>query len=354
MDVAALGLAVQTLVDGVNVGDYRLGGDTIDLMMVGLGEPPLTPDGLGTTPLAVPAFDGSFQSVPLSAVADIVSTTAPQQINRIEQLRAVKFTVVSPADQPLEAVTDQIARMIEPMKQSGQIAPGCQVNLAGTADKLTEVREAMIGKWHGWTWVSLQSLGGSRFFLALLITYLLMAALFESYLYPFVIMFSVPLATVGGFAGLALVHAWVPSQHLDVLTMLGFVILIGIVVNNAILIVHQSINFMTGRGVGEGEVTERMPPRKAIRMSVRTRIRPILMTTLTTVFGMLPLVVMPGSGSELYRGLGGVVLGGLMVSTLFTLGVVPVVFSLTLDAKVGLYRKLGWPLGEIEGAGAAA
>ena len=105
--------------------------------------------------------------------------------------------------------------------------------------------------------------------------------------------------------------------------MLGFIILIGVVVNNAILIVHQSLNY----------IREGMSPQDAIPESVRTRIRPIFITTTTTVLGLLPLVLSPGAGSELYRGLGAVVLGGLIVSTAFTLFLVPAVFMLMLSAK---------------------
>lgn len=106
--------------------------------------------------------------------------------------------------------------------------------------------------------------------------------------------------------------------------MLGFIILIGIVVNNAILIVHQALNHIRHEGM---ELNE------AITNSVRNRIRPIFMSTMTSVFGMLPLVLFPGSGSELYRGLGSVVVGGLSVSTVFTLFLVPSVFSLVFSAK---------------------
>ena len=168
----------------------------------------------------------------------------------------------------------------------------------------------------------------SRAILALLITYLLMAALFESFAYPFVIMLSVPLAAVGGFVALRIVHEvslydiTSPIQQLDVLTMLGFVILIGIVVNNAILIVHQALNNMRRDG---------MEPAAAVALSVQTRTRPIFMSAMTSIFGMCPLVIMPGAGSELYRGLGSVVLGGLLVSTVFTLVVVPAMFTLFLD-----------------------
>jgi HAE1 family hydrophobic/amphiphilic exporter-1 len=117
-------------------------------------------------------------------------------------------------------------------------------------------------------------------------------------------------------------------QPLDVLTMLGFVVLIGTVVNNPILIVHQSLNHMR---------EDDLMPRDAVLESVRTRIRPIFMTTTTTVLGLLPLVMFGGAGSELYRGLGSVVLGGLVASTLFTLVLVPTLFSLVLDARQKLF-----------------
>ena len=123
------------------------------------------------------------------------------------------------------------------------------------------------------------------------------------------------------------------TQTLDVLTMLGFVILIDTVLNNAILIVHQSLNHMREDG---------MDPQAAILESVRTRIRPIFMTTLTTVSGLAPLVLFPGAGSELYRGLGSVFMGGLIVSTIFTLMLVPALFSLMMDAKKAVTSLLGW------------
>jgi HAE1 family hydrophobic/amphiphilic exporter-1 len=101
--------------------------------------------------------------------------------------------------------------------------------------------------------------------------------------------------------------------------MLGFVILVGIVVNNAILIVHQALNFIRN---------DRMDVNSAIKEAVRIRIRPIYMSTTTSIFGMVPLVFFPGAGSELYRGLGSVVIGGLAVSTIFTLFLIPTLFSL--------------------------
>jgi len=192
------------------------------------------------------------------------------------------------------------------MHAEGLVRPLEQVTLSGSADKLTETFRAL------------------RFnlLLAIILTYLLMAALFESFLYPLVIMFSVPLAGAGGVAGLALVNRFVEPQPLDVLTMLGFIILVGSVVNNAILIVHQSLHQIREGWTGSDAIVE----------ATRTRIRPIFMTVTTTVFGMAPLVFAPGAGSELYRGLAAVVIGGLVVSTVFTIVVVPAVFSLAMDA----------------------
>ena len=156
-----------------------------------------------------------------------------------------------------------------------------------------------------------------------------MAALFESFVYPLVIMVSVPMGAVGGILGLKLLsgYLWLrgePPQSLDVLTMLGFVILVGTVVNNAILIVHQALTFMR---------QDKLSARQGVLESVRARVRPIFMTTATTVFGLSPLVFFPGAGSELYRGLGSVVLGGLLVSTLFTLVLIPTLFTLMVDLK---------------------
>jgi HAE1 family hydrophobic/amphiphilic exporter-1 len=135
-------------------------------------------------------------------------------------------------------------------------------------------------------------------------------------------MVSVPLAALGGFAGIQIVHLYYPDQNMDTLTMLGFIILTGTVVNNAILIVHQALNHIR---------LENMDIRKSISEAVQTRVRPILMSTTTSVIGMLPLVLFPGEGSELYRGLGSVVVGGLIVSTIMTLILIPCLFSLVIN-----------------------
>ena len=338
LSVGAMAVTARAMVDGAKVGDFNFEGDNIDLVIIRNPDRILTPSELANLPLAVREEDGRHAVVPLGELLHFVEADASQSIRRVEQRRAVTFTVNPPGEMALEQAQDKIEQIVAGLRQQGRMASDVQVNMSGNADKLTQVRTALLGHWTGWGFESITSVGLSRLFLALLITYLLMAALFESFLYPFVIMFSVPLATVGGFAGLRLVRVLEPTQQLDTLTMLGFVILIGVVVNNAILIVHQALNFMRGIGEGEHDICEKLPPREAIRQSVKSRIRPIFMTTATSVFGMAPLVLAPGAGSELYRGLGAVVVGGLICSTIFTLVVVPLLFSLVLDCQAALGR----------------
>ena len=123
---------------------------------------------------------------------------------------------------------------------------------------------------------------------------------------------TIPMATIGGIVALRLVDL-VFGQAMDMLTMIGFVILLGLVVNNAILLVYRARD-------GEREGLDR---REAVRQAVGLRLRPILMSTFTSLFGMLPLLLLPGAGTELYRGLAAVIVGGLAVSTLFTLVLLP-------------------------------
>lgn len=304
MSANELGYTANALIDGAYAGDYFIGGDKIDLTIKGRDESVLNAQDVESLPISTPMG----QTVPLGALAKVTMKSGPEQINHRERQRAITIQVTPPPEMPLEEAMIKIRdEIVRPMQGSGQLDGGYRIELAGTADKLNA------------TWKALQF----NVLLALLITYLLMAALFESWLYPFVIILSVPLGAVGGVAGLQLLNQFI-LQPLDVLTMLGFVILIGTVVNNPILIVHQSLNLIR---------KQNLAPNQAILESVRTRVRPIFMTTLTTVLGLLPLVLFPGAGSELYRGLGSVVLGGLLVSTIFTLALVPTLFSLMLDAR---------------------
>ncbi len=321
VNAADLGYTVDVLVDGAYAGDYYVGGDKLDITIKGQESLDLRTQDLAGLPVATPGG----QLVPLSALAEISYSSGPEQINRRERLRAITINVNPPPEIPLEEAMERIEQqVIRPLEEDGTLGEGYMINLSGAADKLRQTWQAL--RWN--------------LLLALVITYLLMAALFESWLYPLVIILSVPLGAVGGLLGLRLLNVFV-LQPLDVLTMLGFVILIGTVVNNAILIVHQSLNHIRHDGLSH---------REAIPRSIRSRVRPIFITTTTTVLGLLPLVVLPGAGSELYRGLGSVVLGGLLVSTFFTLVLVPTVFTVTMDARLAIGRWWAGKAGSIQQA----
>ena len=311
IDATELGYLVDALVDGAYAGDYSIEGQQIDLRIIGSDGVAMRTQDLQALPIATEAG-----IVPLSALADVEMSTGPRAIRHIERRRAMTIEVRPPEGMPLgEAIEILQAKVIRPIRDNNDLKSGQHISLGGTADRLSEAWSAM------------------RFnlLLALAITYLLMAALFESWMYPLAIILSVPLAAVGGVAGLWLMNL-ITEQPLDIITMLGFVILIGTSVNNAILIVHQTLNHVR---------EEHLDPQQAILQSVRTRIRPIFMTTGTTVMGLFPLVVMPGEGSELYRGLGSVLLGGLVVSTLLTLILIPTFLSLMMDAKLAWKNFLG-------------
>ena len=332
MTPADLGLAVQANGDGAIIGEYRKDGESIDLKLIAINAVEQSDlQGLSDIPIATPIG----HVVPLSSLSTLERTTSAPQINRVDRRRAVTLQFTAPAGIPLEEAIDDLASMIESDRASGVIPPTVDTLFAGSASKLAAVRTALLGDG------TIKGLVNSSLFLALFVVYLLLCVLFQSFIRPLVIMASVPPATLGGFLALYLVYIWslsnryMPIQSLDVLTMLGFVLLIGVVVNNAILIVHQALNFLEG---DEEAGVAALAPRVAIRESVRSRVRPIFMGSLTSVGGMAPLVLMPGSGSELYRGLGGVVVGGLLLSTLFTLVLVPLLLSLVFDVQALLSR----------------
>ena len=300
-----IGLTVNALMDGALIGGYQHQGEEIDLVLRGEEDWFRTQD-IGALPIYTPRG----QVVPLNGVARIEVTTGPEQISHKERSRAITIQVIPPETVALEtALNDIQTQIIQPLNDSGELRPPYAIRLSGSADDLKRTREAL--QWN--------------FLLALVITYLLLASLFESFLFPFVIMLSVPPALAGGILGLEVVNMTLAYQPLDILTMLGFVILIGVVVNNAILIVHQTLNVL--------RETPELPAKEAIRDAVSSRVRPIFMSVVTSALGMLPLVIFPGAGSELYRGLGSVVIGGLLMSTLFTLFLVPTFLSLAMDIK---------------------
>jgi HAE1 family hydrophobic/amphiphilic exporter-1 len=308
-----IGQAVNALVDGAKVSTYFYQGREIDLILKGTDSWAQHTQDIAQLPLATPS--GSL--ITLGDVADVEQRQGPVQINHVERQRAVSIESVLPDNIALEDAIDRINnQIVAPLRQQRRIGGLYDILMTGTADDLSRLRGALR----------------TNFLVVTLLTYLLLASLFQSFLFPIVIMLTVPLATFGGVLGLRTVQLFDHTQQLDILTMLGFVILVGTVINNSILIVYQALTLMREEG---------MDSRAAVKESVRVRVRPIFMSTTTSVLGMLPLVIMPGAGSELYRGLGSVVVGGLALSTVFTLLLTPLVFSYALEATAKVRSLFG-------------
>jgi HAE1 family hydrophobic/amphiphilic exporter-1 len=296
-------LTVDALNDGVRVTEIAEGGDRFDLVLMGPRDAAARTQDVGQIPVVLP--DGTI--LPARELARLLVTAGPTEIRHEERQRTVTLEIRPSPTVPLETAMDLVRdNVIAPLQQAG-LPDGVTMRLAGTADRLTETFREL----------SLDLL------LAVLIVYLVMAVLLESFVYPLVIMVSVPLAAAGGVLGLVVLNLFA-FQALDMLTLLGFVILIGIVVNNAILLVDRAVSYWR---------EEAHDAAGAILAAVSDRLRPIFMTTMTSVFGMLPLVIAPGAGSELYRGLGSVVVGGLSLSAVLTLFLVPPLLSIVLVTR---------------------
>lgn len=298
ISTAEIAMVVETLIAGKSASLYKIGGEEYDITLRGDTLQLIDEQSLENVIL----YTSQDKPVKLSSLVYIEKTTGPTKIDHIEMDRSITLAVNIGEKVPLQEIIEQIENNV--LKDLRKDLPyGYSLDISGSASDLALTAQALK----------------YSFLLAIVIIYLLMASLFESFVYPFIIMFSVPLATTGAILGV-----YLKGVSLDVVTFLGFIILCGIVVNNAILIVHQALNHIRLEG---------MDPDKAILESCHSRMRPIFMTTVTTILGMLPLTLRGGAGSELYSGLGTAVVGGLALSTVFTLILVPVTFSLFIDVK---------------------
>ncbi|WP_309496266.1 efflux RND transporter permease subunit [Sulfurovum sp.] len=294
LNSSSFGFAADVLLDGRKISEYtEEGKKSIDLILKSYDEQINSPEALYMTQVATPAAG----LVPMSELSSLEHTTGITKIRHVGGKRTITLQVTPPISMTLEEAVERLDGTLNKMREGGMFK-GAEVTLAGNADKLVETVNSM--KW--------------SLLFALVIIYLLMSALFGNFIYPLVIMFTVPMAMAGGFIGLELTNKFLSPQPLDVLTMLGFMILIGIVVNNAILIVYQSLNNVRYHA---------MEYKESIIEATHSRLRPIFMSSMTSIFGMLPLVLVPGPGSEFYRGLGSVITGGLAFSMFFTIFVTP-------------------------------
>lgn len=286
-------MIIRALGDGAYLGEYFDGNRRYNVIL--RAEPWQTPEELMAIPVATP--NGDVQTV--GELTQLVRTAGPSQITRVDRRRTLTLQITPPQSMAIEEalaiVEEQVLPEIRPL-----LPVDGTIRLRGTAEALEEALKSMSGS----------------FTLAVVILYLLISALFRSFGDSLLVILALPMATVGGVLSLRLTDLAIASsggQQMDLLTMIGFVILLGLVVNNAILLVYRA----------RDAEREGMSRREAVESAVRLRLRPILMSTTTSIFGMLPLLLVSGSGTELYRGMAAVIVGGMLVSALFTLILLP-------------------------------
>lgn len=307
MSPTELALIADSYIDGARIGEFgEEGTRKLDVLLKSgdLSGGPLDENALAAAPVA----DGRGQIVPLGVLADIETELGPVAIARIERERAVTLQVTPPDDMPFETAIRAVQAKTAEAARSGEIPAGVDFSLGGSAGKLVEAQKQFA-------WILV---------LALIISFFLLAGLFEDFLAPVVVLVVLPLAAAGGVLALVLVNRFITPQPLDLLTALGFLILIGVVVNNAILIVDGAL----ARLRQGDELID------ATCEAVRARVRPIFMSTLTSLAGLFPMVLTQGAGGELYRGVGTIVLGGLALSTVLSLFLVPAIFSILWRPRV--------------------
>ena len=233
---------------------------------------------------------GSPTPVPLDAVARVEITEGPAEIRRIDQERVA---VISAS---LRGDLGAAVKVAQAIVDENLLPPGTTARVAGQSEDLDQSFRSLL-----------LALG-----LAVFMVYLVMASQFESLLHPFLILFTIPLALVG-----AVFSLWITGTTLSIIVFIGLIMLVGIVVSNAIVLIDR-VNQLRAHG---------MEKRQALAEGARTRLRPIIMTTITTLFGFLPMALGLGDGAELRQPLAITVIGGLIFSTLLTLVVIPVLYD---------------------------
>ena len=288
--------------DGLWIDEIVAEGKNMDLRIIGKKNEEIN----FTQQIAnIPIVSKSGITIPLSSVSKNEITSSAVSIRHINFKRTVTLEIRPPSQIPLEVAINILNESVVKGLSDEAFKKGIIINLSGTADKLSQTLDSM----------------SLSIAIALILVFLSLAILLQSIILSLVIMIAVPLATVGGFIGLKILNLFT-YQALDMLTLLGFLILIGIVVNNSILLVLKTVDLIKEKKLSKID---------AIFESAKTRVRPIFMSTLTSIFGMFPLVLFPGAGSELYKGLGSVVIGGLFLSAILILIIVPALLTLTIN-----------------------
>jgi multidrug efflux pump subunit AcrB len=289
LDRAAVATMVRAATSGTFVGEYFDGNDRMDMILS--GPTWRSPEELADIPVATPL--AGIQT--LGELTEIRRTVGPTQLRRVDGQRTLTLNVRPPDDMTVQEALEILRDQAGP--QMREFLPGgVDVKFRGTADRLEDAFSEM----------------GANLVLAAIILFLILAAMFRSLKDSVLVLLAMPLAMAGGILALRLMNLFT-TQAMDLLTMIGFIILLGLVVNNAILLVMQT---RTGQHNGLSRA-------EAVAAAVRLRARPIYMSTLTSIFGMLPLMLIPGVGSQIYRGLATVIIGGMTLSAVFTLILLP-------------------------------
>jgi RND family efflux transporter MFP subunit len=293
-DRATLGTVIRTVGEGAWLGEYFDGKSRLPIVL--RSSEGATPEDLGNAPLRTP----SGLVVRLGDLVQLSTVLGPPAIRRLNHRRTVTLTVDPPASLSLEQVLNTINREVLPKLRAGLPVDG-SIRMAGSADSLSKTLHTM-----------------SRVFgVALFVLLLLMTALFRSLRDSLIVLLTVPLALFGGVVGLRVLDV-VNFQALDLLSMIGFVMMIGVIINHAILLV-AAVRSVESTGAALEE---------AIRAGLNQRLRAILASTLTGALGALPMAVNPGPGSVIYRGLAAVNIGGVVVSLVFSLMLIPALMRL--------------------------
>jgi len=319
------GFTVAALTDGAYVDEFFLDDEKIDIYLYGAPGGVRELEDIGRLPVYTP--QGTV--LPLSSIADVVETVDTDKVRRVDGRRTVTLSIIPPRSVALETGVEMVQReLMGALRSQGAIPAGVTINITGASDQLNATREALTG----------------NYAVAILLIYLLLVAVFSHWGYPLVIMTTIPLGIASGLVGLWLLNLVGANlsavglaaihQPFDMISMLGFLILMGVVVNNPILIVDQSVYNVRHEGMGALE---------AVRSAVETRLRPIAMSSITTICGLSPLVFLPGAGTELYRGLGAIVLFGVAGATVVTLTFLPALTVFVL--RIRERRTSAWQRG---------
>ncbi|MDP3222005.1 MAG: efflux RND transporter permease subunit, partial [Rubrivivax sp.] len=327
-DAAAdLGLSVNTLantlrvlVAGTSVGSWRASdGENYDVRLR------LAPDSrnsmkdLSELPLVIGAnADGSARVVRLSQVADVRSATGPNQINRRDLNREVNID--ANADPVTGRSSGEVSADIRALLDRMAWPPGYRYSFGGSTKNMQESFSYAVG----------------ALALGVVFIYMILASQFKSFLQPLALMSSLPLTLIGVVAALLLFQS-----TLNMFSVIGVVMLMGLVTKNAILLVDFAIRAREDHLSPDGTLVRGLERSAALLEAARVRLRPILMTTLAMVFGMVPLAFALTEGSEQRAPMGQAVIGGVITSSLLTLVVVPVVYCWLDDLSVWAKHRLG-------------